>query len=261
MNLGLSGKVVMITGASRGIGRACALLLAEEGAHLALGARHADDLAQVAKDARVLGVQVVTEASDMVKQDNVDRLAERAVGELGGLHGLVSCVGSTPLGDFDALDDALWQAAFEMKFLASVRALRATTRHFRSAGSGSAVVVAGNSTHVPDPLMATSSVINGALVRMVGAFARQVAGVGISVNCVSPGPVTTQRFDGLVEAHAAASGLDTKAARLQVQGQIPRGRAARPDEVAVVVVSLLSPLFSHVNGENVLVDGAQGWPR
>lgn len=261
MDLGLKGRTVVITGASRGIGRACARLCAAEGAQVALGARSPADLEALSGELEGLGAAVLVEAADMVAPGNVDRLVERALEAFGSVDGLVACVGSTPLGDFDALDDATWLGAFEMKFLSSVRALRAVLAPMRSQGRGAAVLVAGNSTFVPDPLLATSAVVNGALGRMVGALARQVAPQGITVNCVSPGPVDTDRYRALVSVHARSGEVDEETAAAKLEANIPRGRVGSPEEVAAVAVSLLSPAFSHVNGQNILVDGAQGWSR
>ena len=259
MNLGLQGRTVVVTGASRGIGRAVALAAADEGANLALGARTASDLDRVAEEASDRGVRTTVEYGDLTDASAVDRLIHRAREEFGAVHGLVTCVGSTPLGSFSSLTDEVWVSAVTTKFLATLRAVRAAIPALRAGGGGSVVMLAGNSSHAPDPTLVTSAAMNSALVGVMGALAREMAPLGIAVNCVSPGPVATGRFDALLAAQARDTGMDEDAVRHQIVSNIPRGVIAQPSEVASVVACLLSPRWAHVTGENVVVDGAQTW--
>jgi 3-oxoacyl-[acyl-carrier protein] reductase len=259
VNLGLNGRTVIVTGASRGIGRAVALTAAEEGANLALGARGAADLDRVAQEASRLGASVTVEYGDLSDEAIVGKLIHRAREEFGAVHGLVTCVGATPLGTFSTLTDEVWVSAVTMKFLATLRAVRAVIPALRASGGGSVVMLAGNSSHAPDPRLITSVAMNSALVGAMGALARELAPLGIAVNCVSPGPVATGRFDALLAAQARDSAMDATAARQEIISTIPRGVVAQPAEVASVVTCLLSPRWVHVTGENVVVDGAQTW--
>lgn len=258
MDLGLREKVVMVVGASRGIGRSVALSAAGEGAHLAIGARSAEDLNETVDAIKACGSRVVSAAGDMAERAEVDRLVAAATDQLGGVDAVVTCVGSTPLGRFDSIGVDVWQLAFATKFLPTVHAVRAATPALRARG-GAVVAVAGNSSHAPDPLLTTSVVMNSALVGLVGALARELAPAGISVNAVSPGPVDTERLQGLIAARADAGGLSNDEARASIERAIPSGQIAQPADVAPVVVALLSPLWRHLTGENVVVDGAQSW--
>ncbi len=259
MDLGLQGKVVLVTGASRGIGRAVAVAAAGEGADLAIAARTPDDLDETASAVEATGSRVVAVAGDMTDPAELERLVVAATDRLGGIDAAVTCVGSTPLGRFGSLEADTWALAFGTKFMATVHAIRAVTPALRARGGGSVLAVAGNSSHAPDPLLATSVVMNSALVGLVGVLARDLAADGISVNAVSPGPVDTARFAGLTAARADADGSSHEQARRAIERGIPTGRVAQPAEVASVVVSLLSPKWRHLTGENIVIDGAQSW--
>ena len=261
MDLELADRVVVVTGASSGIGRAVALTLASEGARLAIGAREPSRLEAVAEELRERETRVVAVAGDLTANSVVDRLARDAVDEFGTIHGLVCCVGSTPLGDFDELTDEIWEQAFEMKFLATIRAIRASLPAMREQLDGRIVVVGGNSAHDPTPWMLTSGAINSALGNLVSSLGRTYGREGIGVNCVSPGPVRTPRLEGLRAAVTARDSLDRAAAEERITSRIPNNRIAEPNEVAAQVAYLLSPLSRHVNGASLVIDGGQTWAR
>ncbi|MGN6130268.1 MAG: SDR family oxidoreductase [Nocardioidaceae bacterium] len=256
MDLGLSGRRVVIAGASAGIGRATALALAQEGCRLALGARSQpalDEVATVAKDA---GAEVVTAQGDLVEAAGARNLVEAAVERFGGVDALVCCVGSTPLGTFDEIDDAVWDLAWRGKFMASVRTLRAALPQLARADKGRAVVVAGNSAFDPSPMMSTSAVVNAALGALVTALAREYAGRGVGVVCVDPGPTETARFEGLARAVSRAQQVTLEVAAEQLRASAPTGGVCSPEEIATTIAFCLSPHVPQLTGTRVLVDGA-----
>jgi 3-oxoacyl-[acyl-carrier protein] reductase len=259
MDLQLRDRVVVITGASAGIGRATALALAREGCRLALGARGNERLDAVAQDVRGLGAGVVTVAGDLVNEDVLRSLVAAAKQAFGGIDGLVTCVGATPLGDFDELTEAIWTRAFEQKFLATVRAIRSVLPAMLDAGRGRIVILAGNAAHDPIPWMATSGAMNAALTNLAGTLARQHAADGIGVVCVSPGPVSTDRYSAMRQAVAKRLGVDEDRAAAAILERVPDGRTGEPSEVAALIAHLLSPLADHINGTRVVIDGGQAW--
>jgi 3-oxoacyl-[acyl-carrier protein] reductase len=239
MDLGLSGQRIAITGASRGIGRATAMRLAGEGARLVLGARQQAGLDAVAAAVRAAGAEAEAVAADLTGSTGSDALAARARRAFGGLDGLVCCVGSTPLGDFGTLTDAHWETAFRGKFMATVHAVRSCLPLLAERGPARVIVVAGNSSHDPSPVLMTSAAVNAALGALVSALARQYAADSIGFVCVDPGPTGTGRY----------------ADRL-ITGRIPTGRISTPDEIAVAITAALSPLLTQLTGTRIVVDGA-----
>lgn len=262
MDLELAGRRVAVTGASSGIGRAVALTLGAEGARLALGARRPDRLDETVAAVGGAGAgDVFGMAADMAEEAGVRRLVDEAVRRYGGLDALVCCVGSTPLGSFESTDDDTWHRAWEGKVLATIRALRVSLPHLRRSDSGRAVILAGNSTYDPDPIMVTSAVANAALGALTACVAREFAREGVGVVCVDPGPTDTSRFEGLVQATAAAGSIDPASAAAALRDRVPTGRIAAPEEIAAVVAFCVSTVATHMTGTRVVVDGAATWTR
>lgn len=261
MDLQLDGKVVVVTGGSAGIGRAAALVLAGEGCRLAVGARDEERLEKLASEVRGEGGEIVTVAGDLVESPGLDALVGAGRGSFGGVDALVACVGSTPVGDFDELTDDVWQRSFDMKFMATVRAMRAVLPSMRERGSGRIAVLAGNTAQDPTPWMATSGAINAALGNLVGSLARQYGAEGISVNCLSPGPTRTVRYEGMRSAVMDREDLEEGDAAAWIRNMIPDRHVGDPEEVGALVAYLVSPRSAHINGTTVVIDGGQTWPR
>jgi 3-oxoacyl-[acyl-carrier protein] reductase len=265
MDLDLSGRLVAVTAAGAGIGRACALALAGEGARLVLASRSAERLEQACADARAAGApEAWPVVGDMSSAEGVAALGAAVAGP-GPLWGLVAAVGSTPIGSFDQIDDAAWTQAFTMKFLASVRAVRLAASLMTDGGR--IVVVAGNAAREAPPGMVTSASMNAALAALVASAGQDLAGRGIGLVGLHPGPTRTARYDALISARAASgaqsgttqsgrpqSAADAESALLSL---VPDGRPAEPGEVADLATYLLSPRSAHLVATTVTIDGGQ----
>ena len=184
-------------------------------------------------------------------------LIETTVETYGRLDGLVCCVGSTPLGDFSALADREWRLAFEMKVLATIKAIMVARPHLAATGAGRVVVVTGNASRTRFPFLLTSTVMNAGLESLVSSLAVQLATEGIAINAVSSGPVNTRRYEGLLEAVATHEGLDSPSAHRHIEASIPAGRITEPEEVARLVAYLVSPSAAPVTGSTYVIDGGQ----
>lgn len=259
MDLALKDRRVVITGASSGIGRAAAFLLASEGAKIVLGARDEERLAATVKAVKEISPHVVHMSGDLRESECVDSLIGLGVREFGGVDGLVCSVGSTPLGRFTHIDDAAWAEAFNGKFLSTVRAVRAAIPVLKRSHFGRVVIIAGNSAHFPAPDTVTSATMNAGLGALAFALARDYASDGVGFVCIDPGPTRTARFEQLANALAESEGLTREQVEVRICNGLPTGRICEPREVADVVAMCLSPRATQLTGTRITIDGAATW--
>src|SRR2546428_8728442 len=192
MDLGLTGKIAFVTGASKGIGRAVAEQLASEGADIVITARTAGPLAQVASDiAARTGRAIVALAGDMSKAEDVDPCVKETLGRLGHIDILVTCAGSSPGGLLEELTEEHWLSSLNLKFMGYVRTVRKVIPHMRERGEGSIVLVVGNDGLKPSHWEMTAGVANAADINFAASVADQYGPLGVRTNTINPGPVAT----------------------------------------------------------------------
>jgi NAD(P)-dependent dehydrogenase (short-subunit alcohol dehydrogenase family) len=256
MDLELTDKVAVVTGAGAGIGLAITKALADEGAKVIAGSRKADTLDGLE---RVTGV-----AADLSEAEAPARLIQRAIDDHGRLDVLVNNVGAVRLRleGFLALSDADFEWAMQLNFFIALRATRAALAHMVEHGGGAIVNVASvNAFYHPDGAVIDYGAAKAALVNLTKALSQEFGPQGVRINAVSPGPVETELWlgeHGVAETVAAATGVDADTARENIvagMGGIPSGRFTRPDEVATLVTLLASPRTSNVTGANYVIDG------
>ena len=258
MDLGLAGSKAIVTGGSKGIGRETARILAEEGCDVAVTARDEERLKKAAEElSAATGGTVLPFAGDMSVQADVDRTMNAATEALGHVDILITCAGSSPGGLLEGLTEDDWLSSLQLKFMGYVRCCTAILPHMRQRGSGSVVLVVGNDGMKSSYWELTAGAANAADVNFAAAMAEQYGRHGVRVNTLNPGPVNTDRWDGLEKRFASDRDVEQGEARRIVLETLPLGRICEPEEVASVASFLASPRASYVSGTHVLVDGAQ----
>jgi 3-oxoacyl-[acyl-carrier protein] reductase len=258
MDLGLDGQSALVTGASKGIGLACAWLLAREGSDIAINARGPALLERQAGEiAAETGRRVLALPGDMSVPGEAERITHEAIEAFGKLDVLVTCAGSSPGGLIEELTEEHWAQSLGLKFLGYVRSAKAVLPHMRERGSGSIVLVVGNDGLKPSYWEVTAGAANAADINFASAMAEQYGRYGVRVNTVNPGPVNTDRWDGLEKAFARDKGVDQARAHELAVGSIPFSRICEAEEVANLVAFLASTRASFINGAHIPIDGAQ----
>lgn len=252
MDLGLNGKVTMLTGASRGLGRAMASALAAEGAHLSLCARGAEALEEVASELRRSGAKVLTRSADVADPAAMSAWAAATVREFGGIDILINNAGGAKLGTLNQLDESGWQQAFELNFFSAVRLSRLCAEQMEKRGGGSIINISSiYGREAGGPISYNTS--KAAMISLTKALARELAPKGVRVNSVAPGSILYPggTWENIFKTNPGFE-------KDFISHEFPAGRLGRPEEVAYAVVMLASPKASWITGACVPVDGAQG---
>lgn len=253
MDLELEGKVAVVTGASRGIGRAIAEELARAGVRLVVAARSADQLAALAAG---LPTACLAHPTDLRHPDAPDTLMAAAVAEFGRLDLLVNNAGATKRGDFLAMPDADWADGFALKFFGAMRCCRSAWPHLAHSG-GAIVNIAGVGGRTGSAEFTVGGSVNAALLNLTKALADRGVHDGVRVNAINPGAITTERLAGRVRAAAAAGQTDEATAARQMAAALGVARFGTPDEIARAVAFLASPRASYIHGAIIDIDGGQ----
>ncbi len=262
MDLGLEGKVALVGGASRGLGRACAEALAAEGAKTVLVARRAEPLKEAAQAiAKAHKVDSHPFAADLAEPDACEAAVAEAMRKFGRLDILVANAGGPKPGHVDELSDDDWRRGFELTFLTTVRLCRAAIAAMKKgpAGRGGRIVIIGSGSMVaPIANLAISSGLRPGLRGVAKMLAERCAPEGITVNVVAPGLIKTER---LIEAAHGTPDASGPGAATRVferwAAEIPARRLGEPEDVGDVVAFLCSARASYVTGQVLLVDGGR----
>jgi NAD(P)-dependent dehydrogenase (short-subunit alcohol dehydrogenase family) len=246
MDLQLGGRRALVTGGTRGIGRAIVAALADEGASVAFCARDADEVATVSDTLAEAGTRTVGRTLDVTDGEALRGWVEEAAEELGGLDVVVANVSALSIGD----TEANWQAGYETDMLSTVRLVQAALPHLRESDAASIVTISSVSGREIDFAAGAYGTFRAAVVHYTQGLAYQLAPEGIRANSVSPGNVY---FAGGVWPNTEANDPELFSHAL---GLNPTGRMARPEEVARAVAFLAAPASTFISGTNLLVDGA-----
>lgn len=259
MDLNLRGKVALVTGGSKGIGRQVTLTFAHEGANVVLCARTQADLEQARS--RILeaapACDVFIISADLRSEAGAQKAVQTAIEHFGGIDILVNCAGAAPGGLLSALTDDIWHESLALKFLGYVRMAKSIMPHFLERGHGVIVNVVGNDGVKPSYWELTGTAVNAADLAVMQALADQYGRHNIRINSVNPGPVDTGRWESLTQAFARDMNFTVEEADQRAKHSIAFGRLCKPQEVADVVVFLASERASFVHGAMLTIDGNQ----
>jgi NAD(P)-dependent dehydrogenase (short-subunit alcohol dehydrogenase family) len=256
MELGLRGKTAAVTGASKGIGRAIARALAEEGVDVAICARTAADIERAAAEiADATGSAVHPLAADLSQAEDVERFAAFALARLGRVDILVNNAGAIPAGTLERLDDETWHAAYDLKLWGYIRLSRALLPGMKERRSGAILNIIGNAGRQPSAGYIAGGPANAALMNFTKGLAADAGPHGVRVNAINPGPIRTERLVAMNAVRAREQGLSPEDVERGAARGIPLGRVGLPEEVASAAVFLVSDAASFVHGAILPVEG------
>lgn len=256
MQLDVKDRVYMVAGGSRGLGLGIATALAADGARIALASRDGAAAEAAAVELRrQYGVDVHAQACDVADAAAIARWSDAATAHFGGLDGLVVNAGGPPPGGFDALDDAAWEAAFQLTLMSAVRLIRAALPALRRRGGGSILVLTSSVVDEPDNVLLLSAVMRAGVTNLAKGFAATLARENIRINCLVPGIIHTDRIQALAVHRAAGNGVAVDEQLQRMQAPIPLGRFGDVAEFGRAGAFLLSPAASYITGTALVVDG------
>ncbi len=250
----LEGKIAIVTGASRGIGRSIAVRLAQDGAAVVLAARTEAALAKVAADIKSAGGKATHVAGDLRESTTPAAIVEAALKPHGAIDILVNNAGATKRGDFFELTDADWADGFALKFHGAVRLTRAAWPHLK-ARDGSVLNIIGSGGRTPGAEFTIGGSVNGACLSFTKALAEIGIRDGVQVNAINPGRVKTDRFQQTLVAEAVNYGGDLEAALKGIVRKSNIVRLGEPEDIANLAAYLVSPQSRYMQGSLIDLDG------
>ena len=256
MELNMRGQVALVTGASKGIGKAIAESLAAEGVNLAICARGAEMLEAVAADLQERhDVRVLPVSADLSSLDGVRSLVQKTVSHFSTVDILINNAGAIRAGSLFDKPDEDWHTDWSLKVFGYMRLVREIFPLMQARGGGRIVNIIGTAGRQPTAAYIAGGGANAALMNMTKALAEEGGPHGILVNAINPGPIRTERWDTIMETVAAQRGLSREESEAAWMQGYPLGRPGEPSEVASFAVFLASPLASYMTGTITPVDG------
>jgi 3-oxoacyl-[acyl-carrier protein] reductase len=256
MDLGLKEKVVLVTAASRGLGKAVATEFAREGAHVMIASRSGEQLEQTARKIReATGGVVEYMVTDLSDRQSIDDLVAKTVERYGGLDVLVTNAGGPPAGKFDDFEDDVWERVFQSNLMNVVRLVRASLPHMRKRGGGRILNIASTSVKQPVEGLLLSNTFRAGIHGLAKTLSSELAPDNILINTIAPGRIATDRLVELDSGAAARTGRTPEEVRAQNEANIPLGRYGMPEEFARVALFYGSAANTYVTGQALLVDG------
>jgi 3-oxoacyl-[acyl-carrier protein] reductase len=251
MDLSLKGCTALVAGGSKGLGKACAKSLIDEGAKVFICSRNADELKRCAAEIKATGYA----AADVSRGEDVKRVVAEAIAALGGLDILVTNAGGPPTGPFEKAPDQDWDIAYQLNLMSAVRLIREALPALKASGRGRIVNLTGYGVKEPMTDLVVSDAVRAGVTVMAKTIASDLAPYGITVNNIAPGPIMTDR---LIEVHAARAksiGISLDEQFKRFSDTVPVKRLGQPNEIGDLCAYLCSPQAGYITGQAIVVDG------
>jgi 3-oxoacyl-[acyl-carrier protein] reductase len=247
VDLGLTDRRAFVAAASRGLGRACARALVEEGARVFIVSRDATAIEAAGRDIGAAGWR----AADVAKPTEVESAVESAATSLGGLDILVVNAGGPPAGTFQDTAPEAWDLAYQLTLASAVRLVRSALPHLQRSDQGRIVFITSVTVRQPIPRLVLSNSVRAAVTGLAKTLSRELGPDGITVNCLAPDGILTDRIRDL----AAGPGGDLEASLARMAAGTPLGRLGDPAEFAAACAFLCSRQAGYITGQTLGVDG------
>lgn len=256
MDLGIKGKTAIVCGASRGLGRAVAEVLAGEGVNLVICSRSFENIFPIARSiSEVYGVDAVPIAADISLPESPEKIVNEAVKKFNGVDILINNAGGPPPGKFSELDDNEWEKAFNLTLMSAVRMTRAVIPYMEAKGWGRIINLASIAIKQPIPGLILSNALRSAVAGMSKTLSQEVASKGILINTIATGNFDTERIRSILKNRAKTSGITENDAKANLESSIPVGRLGKPEELAWLAAFLASNKASYITGAVIQADG------
>ena len=260
MELGIRGKTAIVAAASQGLGKAVAHALAAEGANVVMFSRRPAEIEAAAKEVHAAapsGSRVLGVAADAAKLGDLERVVKVAVDEFDGADIVFNNAGGPKPGMFDSLTDDDWYQAVDLNLMSAIRLTRLCLPRMRARRWGRVIVSTSGSVKQPIPTLMLSNAVRSATTAWAKSLSDQVAEHGVTVNCLAPGRINTERIRQLDQDTAQRQGRSREEVERDSQASIPSRRYGEPEEFGAAAAFLASEKASYITGVTLLVDGGQ----
>lgn len=258
MELGLTGKVALVAGASKGLGYAVARALAGEGAIVSIASRDEKSITEAgARIERETGATVLATPVDVRSAGDIERWVSATAAKFGGVDALLTNSGGPPAGPAVSFDDKAWQDAADLLLFSAIRMVRLAVPHMQARGGGAILMSTSSSVKEPIQNLGLSTVLRAAVSALAKTLAIELAASKIRVNQIIPGRINTDRVRQLDEINAKKQSISAEQAKTRAEAAIPMGRYGEIEEFGRVGAFLLSDAASYMTGATVQVDGGQ----